>query len=163
AVRPALDRAHAVLVEALHGAAAARTLIVLALPLVVEASVLIQHARAHLLGPIRPLAPHTSRAPPLPFEVVDDRGEAQARARLVAALVQHHVALAIGGQDVAHPVGWGPCVGQAHQGRAIGVVAQVDAIRTHVKGPAVETGGRHAALRRRKAEPRHTWTRDPPQ
>ena len=44
------------LVEALHGAPAARALVVLALPLVVEAGVLKQHARAHLLGPIRSLA-----------------------------------------------------------------------------------------------------------
>src|SRR4029453_13967582 len=58
AVRPALDRADAVLVEALHGAAAARALVVLALPLVVEAGGLNNQARAYPLGP--------GPSPPLP-------------------------------------------------------------------------------------------------
>ena len=149
AVRPVRHRAGTVLVEALHGAATARALVVLTLPLVVEPRVLKQHARADLLGPDRSLAVGRRDLPPLPFQIVDDRGEAIAGARAVAALAEHHVALAVGRQEVAHPVGRRPFVGQAHQRRPIGVVAQIDAIRPHVQRPAVEAGCRHAPLRKR--------------
>ena len=92
AIRPQSLVADAVVVPALHGATAARAVVVLARPLVVQPGHLIEHPRA---DPGRPRAVAAVALPALPVQIVDARREAEAGAGAFLALVENHAVGAV--------------------------------------------------------------------
>ena len=126
-VAPLVLVADAVLVPALQRAAARRAVVVLAGPLVVEAREVVEHPRADALGR-RP-----GRAALRPQQEVDDRGEAEAGARAVLALVENQAGPDVGrGQAREVAVGGKAVRQRAHRG-AVRQVAQVEPVRSRVE------------------------------
>ena len=129
AVRPELVGAHAVVEPALHGAAAARSLVVLAGPLVVLAGEVVDHARAHRRRRGR------LGEDGLPEEqVVDDGGQPESGAGSLLALVEDQPGLRVLRQVGLDPLRWRVLMGQRDERRLVDAIAEVRPIRTGIEG-----------------------------
>src|SRR5262249_7032477 len=95
---PQCVRADAVLEPALQCTAAARSVVVLARPLVVEAREVIQHPHADDFA----LAGLRARSCLAPQEIVDDAGEAEPRTRAFFTRGQHQSRLQVRGYQLRH-------------------------------------------------------------
>src|SRR5262245_9607662 len=131
------------MVPALHRTTAARTVVVLARPFVVQPRHVVEHARA---DPGRPFAARAVALPALPVQIVDACGEAEAGAGALLALVEDHAVLAVLRQILLDH-GWVRVLRlERDESRAKILITKIDPIGPGIELALVELDGRHGAL-----------------
>ena len=145
AVGPQHVGAHAVVEPALHGAAAARPVVVLPGPLVVLPRQVIDHPRAHGRRRRRLRAHGLAEQ-----EVVDDRRQAEAGAGALLALVEDQPRLRVPRQVGLDPVRRRKLRWERDERRLVDAIPEVRSIGPGVEGDRALRGledlGRHACL-----------------
>src|SRR5882724_5681651 len=127
--------ANTMLVEALHGAAATRPFIVFTFPFVVEARILVEHARADALRRLEDLFLSWSlqmlSQRQLPAQIVDDRGKPEACAPSRVTLIHHQAAILR--EIFCDQLFRGIPIRQADETRPVEQVTKIDPIRSGIE------------------------------
>jgi hypothetical protein len=143
AIGPQALVADAMMMPALHRTTAARAVVVLARPFVVQPRHMVEHPRA---DPGRPFAACAVALPALPMQIVDAGGETEARAGALLALVEDHAVLA-----VLHQILLDQGRGRMHrlerdEAGAKVLITKIDPVGPGIELALVELDGRHGTL-----------------